>query len=134
MANASNEALGKRNIFLLEDDPETRIRTQRMLHSSANQIIAPEDEYELRVVLETTREDVALALLDVVLNKAGWAGNRSAEFIQEVRRAYPNAKLLLYTGEAEHTLTEAEYQGIPYLRKPAKSKEFQKKIQEILAV
>ena len=83
-------------------------------------MIAPTSPEELTQVLEGVNEQVKLAILDVNLDTDAWADQAtlSAEYIPAIRRSFPNATLVLFTGANHEDLSHPEYVGLPLFEKP----------------
>lgn len=86
-----------RQILIIDDDPHIRSRVRNALEQEGLQVV--EQDPSRRATAATLSDDYAVILLDIVMpDKDGF------EYLRDIRRLWPEQRLILYThGLSDYT-------------------------------
>ena len=129
-AEASAPARGVETILLAEDDEIVRKLAVRVLEKSGYRVLAASDGEEALRLFEEHREEVQIALLDVVMPKAG--GREVYEAIRAVRPELPVLFSSGYSTNAIHSGFVID-EGLHAIQKPYSPTDLLRKIRETLS-
>jgi len=117
------------HLFVVDDNPEVRALTARLLERAGFQVQTAGSGHEALRMLERSPKPIDLLLADVMM-----PGMSGSELAQEARRRYPGIRVLLTSG---YTEAAAVQQGlwtgeVQFLSKPYTPAELTAKVRQVL--
>ena len=127
-SNRKDEALGRRIILLVEDEPFVREVTCSILQGAGFKVLPAEDAQEAMRVYERRGRKVDLVMTDMVL-----PGKSGEELGREMRMYSPQMAVLVTSGYGEAASeTESPESHTYFLAKPYSRRTLVEKIESIL--
>lgn len=123
------QTTGAETILLVEDDPQVRNATGRVLRRQGYEVIAVSGPAEARAVCQNEAARIDLVLTDVVM-----PGGNGGALAAELEAAHPHLKVIVMSGYApEGPVRDAVASGLlAFLHKPATPEALTRKIREVL--
>jgi len=120
---------GKETILLAEDDASIRTLAERILMQLGYTVLSACDGIEAIDLFRRHREEISLAILDVVMPKAG-----GVETIGKIREESPGMKSIFMSGYSVGGIHDRFVikQDTPFLAKPFTSAAMARKVREVL--
>jgi PAS domain S-box-containing protein len=118
---------GKGLVLLVEDEPQVRALTSRVLTQLGYEVIAAEDGTEALALAAAHHGPIALLLTDMVMPRMG-----GGELVRRMRELQPDIPVLLMSGYSEE-LVAAEHPDHPFLPKPFTPVELAEAVRRVLA-
>lgn len=118
---------GKGVVMVVEDEPQVRMLTSRVLAQLGYDVIAAEDGSEALALAASHHGPIALLLTDMVMPRMG-----GGELVRRMRELHPDLPVLLMSGYSEE-LVAAEHPDHPFLAKPFTPAELAEAVRRVLA-
>ena len=120
---------GEETILLAEDDPLVREFNKSVLEEAGYLVICAEDGEEAVRLFQEHREEIDLAVLDIVMPGLG-----GGEVYARLFREKPTLSFLFTSGYSNHGIHTAFVleEGFHFLQKPFTSREFLRKVREAI--
>ncbi len=120
-------ARGKGLVLMVEDEPQVRALTSRVLTQLGYDVLAAEDGTEALALAASHHGPIALLLTDMVMPRMG-----GGELVRRMRELHPDIPVLLMSGYSEE-LVAAEHPDHPFLAKPFTPAELAEAVRRVLA-
>jgi len=128
---APSEAIrgGNETILLAEDDESVRKLTERALTAYGYRVLIARDGAEAVDIFRRHGQEIAMAVLDVVMPKMG-----GKQVYEEIADASPRLKVLFLSGYSADTVHEhfVLHPGLAFLQKPFDLPSLVRKVREVL--
>jgi PAS domain S-box-containing protein len=118
---------GKGVVLMVEDEPQVRTLTIRVLSQLGYDVLAAEDGSEALALAAAHHGPIALLLTDMVMPRMG-----GGELVRRMRELHPDLPVLLMSGYSEE-LVAAEHPDHPFLAKPFTPAELAEAVGRVLA-
>ena len=120
---------GHETLLVAEDDPDVRRHLARSLAEAGYSVLEAADGAEALDLLETRAADIRLALLDVVMPRAG-----GRQVYEAIRVRHPHIRTLFSSGYGTDEIAEAIAMdgNLPLINKPYESSDLLRRVREIL--
>jgi PAS domain S-box-containing protein len=118
---------GKGLVLMVEDEPQVRALTSRVLAQLGYEVLAAEDGTEALALAAAHHGPIALLLTDMVMPRMG-----GGELVRRMRELLPELPVLLMSGYSEE-LVAAEHPDHPFLAKPFTPAELAEAVRRVLA-
>lgn len=119
--------LGKGLVLIVEDEPQVRALTSRVLTQLGYEVLSAEDGTEALALSASHHGPIALLLTDMVMPRMG-----GGELVRRMRQLHPDLPVLLMSGYSEE-LVAAEHPHHPFLAKPFTPAELAEAVRRVLA-
>ncbi len=120
---------GTETLLLAEDDTDVRSLIKDILESYGYKVIDAADGEDALRLFHKNREDIRMAILDVVMPK-----KNGREVYEEIKRIVPDIKVLFMSGYTADIISEKGIlkAGLDFISKPVSPKDLLKLVREIL--
>jgi PAS domain S-box-containing protein len=118
---------GRGLILMVEDEPQVRALTSRVLTQLGYEVLAAEDGTEALALAAAHHGPIALLLTDMVMPRMG-----GGELVRRMRELLPELPVLLMSGYSEE-LVAAEHPDHPFLAKPFTPAELAEAVGRVLS-
>jgi len=120
---------GKETVLVVEDDDAVRRTAQRILERAGYTVYTARDGIEALDIFEDRSQDLALAILDVVMPRLG-----GHEVYERMRGVSPRIRFLFSSGYSENAIHTRFIldEGLHLLRKPYDRKTMLRRVREVL--
>ncbi len=120
---------GQETILVADDDPDMRALIRITLESFGYKVVSAQDGEEAVAQFQGNREQISLALLDVIMPK-----KNGREVAETIRKDRPGIKILFTSGYTMNIFKNDELSaaGFDFIHKPFQSKKLLLRVREIL--
>jgi two-component system cell cycle sensor histidine kinase/response regulator CckA len=126
---AGQDLTGTETILIVEDEVPVRIFASRALSNKGYKIVEADNAEVALELLQQHGEKIDLVLTDVIM-----PGMNGPTMVNEIRKNYPNVKVIFMSGYTEDALEdyEGDVSEINFLQKPFTLKDLAAKVKDVV--